>query len=206
MSRIERIQERDGSMTTYKITTSEDGSITKVLHTPDDRPTIIKTNGDELWYDDGVLWKIYSSRDEKTTEHHENGVESIEQWGEVTWYKNGNVHRDGGLPAFENEDGDKRWYVNGELHRDGGLPAIEDADGDREWYVNGCRYRADGLPNVVRGNGDSEWWSNNKLHRDGGLPAVVRANGEVEYWVKGVRTDKQIQPPTREFSGKCVIQ
>ena len=47
------------------------------------------------------------------------------------------IHRDEGLPAVEGVGG-KEWWVNGQLHRDGGLPA----DGGKEWFVNGqyCRF------------------------------------------------------------------
>jgi hypothetical protein len=41
------------------------------------------------------------------------------------------------------ENGYKYWCVNGELHRDGGLPAIEGANGDKAWYVAGVRYYPD---------------------------------------------------------------
>ena len=63
--------------------------------------------------------------------------------------KNGQIHRDGDLPAFERANGDKFYYKEGKLHRDGDLPAIEYACGDKEYCKNG------------------------KLHRDGDKPAVV---------------------------------
>ena len=53
--------------------------------------------------------------------------------GNVKWFKNGKLHREGG-PAIESE-GTKGWWINGERHREDG-PAIEWASGDKEWYIN----------------------------------------------------------------------
>jgi hypothetical protein len=77
------------------------------------------------------------------------------------------------------------WYVNGELHRDNGLPAIEWANGDKEWYVNGKCHRDGGLPAIIFSNGTKEWYQNGKLHRDGGLPAVVRSDGNMLWYKDG---------------------
>ena len=60
--------------------------------------------------------------------------------GTKSYYKNGERHRDGDLPAIEDIDGTKKYYKNGELHRDGDLPAIEYANGDKEYYKNGIQY------------------------------------------------------------------
>ena len=38
--------------------------------------------------------------------------------------------------CFVNSDGTKSWWLNGELHRDNGLPAYEGADGRKEWWLN----------------------------------------------------------------------
>ena len=50
---------------------------------------------------------------------------------------NGKLHRDGGLPAVEHNNGFKSWWINGKRHRDGGLPAVENANGTKEWWING---------------------------------------------------------------------
>ena len=60
--------------------------------------------------------------------------------GDMEWSANGQLHRDGGLPAVKRANGYKAWWVNGKLHRDGGLPAREFADGSKSWYLNGVRY------------------------------------------------------------------
>jgi hypothetical protein len=54
------------------------------------------------------------------------------------WYnEEGQLHREGDLPAIEYADGDKWWYINGQLNREGGKPAVEWADGGKAWYING---------------------------------------------------------------------
>jgi len=60
--------------------------------------------------------------------------------GDMEWSVNGQLHRDGGLPAVKRANGYKAWWVNGKLHREGGLPAREFADGSKSWYLNGVRY------------------------------------------------------------------
>ena len=57
--------------------------------------------------------------------------------GDKNWVRNGEYHRDDGLPAIETATGTKIWYVNGERHREGGLPAIEYANGTKQWWVMG---------------------------------------------------------------------
>ena len=60
----------------------------------------------------------------------------VDEDGNTFWYnQQGQLHREGGLPAFEGADGGKEWMVNGQLHREGGLPACEYADGGKEWWV-----------------------------------------------------------------------
>jgi hypothetical protein len=79
--------------------------------------------------------------------------------GSRFWYKEGNRHRAGDLPAVEYASGTLCWYKDGKLHRDGDLPAVEYANSPRYWYKDG------------------------KLHRDGDLPAVEYASGD-RYWYK----------------------
>jgi len=73
------------------------------------------------------------------------------------WYRNGNIHREGG-PAVIYLNGTKEWYQNGLRHREGG-PAIERADGVKAWYQNGLRHREDG-PARELPDGRKRWWIN----------------------------------------------
>jgi len=87
----------------------------------------------------------------------------VDKNGTVRWYnQQGQLHREGGLPAIERADGSKQWHFNGQLHREGGLPAIEFADGGKEWLVNGQFHREGGLPAVEFADGTKEWYVNGK--------------------------------------------
>jgi len=82
-------------------------------------------------------------------------------FGSTYWYnQQGQLHREGGLPAFEGADGGKEWLVNGQRHREGGLPAIEFADGGKVWHFNGQLHREGGLPAIERADGSKEWYVN----------------------------------------------
>jgi len=84
-------------------------------------------------------------------------------YGSIKVWKNkdGQFHRDGGLPAIEFANGNKFYYKNGKNHRDGvDLPAIEFANGDRSYFRNGV------------------------LHRSGNKPAVITKTS-YEYWIDG---------------------
>ena len=67
--------------------------------------------------------------------HREDGPAIERNYGDKTWFSNGERHREDG-PAVEASDGSKSWWLNGELHREDG-PAVEYADGDKEWWLNG---------------------------------------------------------------------
>ena len=54
--------------------------------------------------------------------------------------KEGQLHRDGDLPAVIYANGAKYWWKNGQLHRDGDKPAIIFANGEEEYYNNGVQY------------------------------------------------------------------
>jgi hypothetical protein len=57
--------------------------------------------------------------------------------GDQAWYKEGEVHRDGDLPAIILSNGDQYWYKEGEVHRDGDLPAIIRSNGNQYWCKEG---------------------------------------------------------------------
>ena len=57
-------------------------------------------------------------------------------WGNVEYYKNGVLHRDGDLPAVISARGDLEYYKNGRRHRDNG-PAVIRKNGVCSWYKNG---------------------------------------------------------------------
>jgi len=109
------------------------------------------------------------------------------------WYKDGDLHREGGLPAIEWVSGDKYWYENGHIHREGGLPAIKCGEGNK-WYERGVLHREGGLPAIEWGEGNKWWYVNGKLHREGGLPAVELSDGTKEWWIRGTRhTERRVK-------------
>ena len=101
----------------------------------------------------------------------------------------GQLHRDGGLPAIEWSDGLKWYWVNGKPHRDGGLPAIEYADGTKEYWVNNQRHRDGGLPAYEEADGYEAYLVHDQLHNING-PATVTARGYCEYWLRGHRVSE----------------
>lgn len=108
--------------------------------------------------------------------------------GDVFWYKDGQLHREGG-PAIEYVNGGKTWWLNGKRHREDG-PALEYPDGRREWYRNGMQHREYG-PAVEHPDGHREWWFNNQLHREDG-PAIEWENGEKHWFIHGLEfTEKE---------------
>lgn len=108
----------------------------------------------------------------------------MDKEGNQHWYFHWKPHRDEGLPAYVNAHGTtKKWYRFGDLHREGDLPAIEWEDGGVEYYKRGMRHRENG-PAIIRANGDMDWYVNDQLHREDG-PARVRPNGKDEYWLNG---------------------
>ena len=73
-------------------------------------------------------------------------TQDIDEHGNIEWKnKAGELHRTNG-PAIEWADGGKFWYCNGELHRDGDLPAVEFANGKVEYWRHGIEgFPSDGV-------------------------------------------------------------
>ena len=103
--------------------------------------------------------------------------------GKQRWYQNGLTHRDNDLPAVITEEGDQTWYKNGFKHRDNDLPAKINANGDKYWYQNGFHYRDNDLPAIIRTCGEKVWYKNGLIHRDNDLPAITYPTGS-RYWFK----------------------
>lgn len=98
------------------------------LHRDNDLPAVIRTNGDQEWYQNDQL-------------HRDNDLPAIIQNGDQLWYKHGVIHRDNDLPAFVWANGYQGWYQDGLLHRENGLPAIIYMNGTKKrWYYLGYNY------------------------------------------------------------------
>jgi hypothetical protein len=114
--------------------------------------------------------------------HSYNDLPAVKpmDWNEGEWCKDGQRHRDGGLPAIVYGDW-RDWWVDGKRHRDDGLPAVERTH-VQEWWVDGQRHRDDGLPAVVS-NKEQEWWVDGKLlHRVATAKVDIRAKLDHMGW------------------------
>ena len=103
-------------------------------------------------------------------------------------YKPSEVHSFNDEPAFINEHGIKTWFRYGDIHRDGDLPARDWNNGIFDWYKNDKKHRVNG-PARLWPNGREEWYFEGDKHREDG-PAVVLGknetyNGEDLWWYKG---------------------
>lgn len=130
---------------------------------------------------------LHNASVEKTADGQPYEIDYDYAKGAKTWSINGQLHREGDLPAFEGKDGSKGWFLNGKRHREGDLPAVEYDDGSKEWWVNGKKHRDGDLPASINCLGDKVWWKNGERHRDGDLPAVEYPDGQKEWWNGGKR-------------------
>ena len=118
-----------------------------------------------------------------------------DEYGRVSYYKNGLLHREDG-PAREFPSGDKLWFINNKPHRIDG-PAHDRADGVKIWYFNGAVHREDG-PAYEHPSGRKEWIVHGKLHREDG-PAIEDPQKGDEWWFKGIK-----YPSKEDFPGDRV--
>ena len=126
----------------------------------------------------------------------------IDEEGSTRWYRDGRLHRDGDLPAFEGIRGVECWYKDGRLHRDNNLPAVVYKGRPQEYHFEGQQYvyrvsngvkatynmsellhSINDMPANEYPDGTKEWYQDGRLHRDGDLPAIEWANGN-KSWLK----------------------
>lgn len=108
--------------------------------------------------------------------------------------KNGYLHRDHDLPAYEHKvNGKQIWYKHGVVHREGGKPAeVVRKNGklrSESYYEHGLLHRINGPAFVNNVHDNKEWYQRGKLHRTDG-PALVHRN-RIEFYING-------RPMTRE--------
>ena len=93
----------------------------------------------------------------------------------VKWFKNGNLHREGG-PAELASGGYFAWYKDGKLHRDGGLPArFGPTYNEILWYEEGRLHRVDGPSTLkfLKTSFEVDWHNQGLPNRLEG-PAIIR--------------------------------
>lgn len=107
--------------------------------------------------------------------------------GSLEWRNaEGQLHREGDLPAFYGANGSEYYYRHGDLHRDGDNPAIICPRGNTEYWKHGLRHRDGDKPAVIWNDGTQIFYKNDKLHRLGG-PAYITGKGWCEWYVDGVQ-------------------
>ena len=110
-----------------------------LLHSFNDQPAMIESDGRMLWYDHGDL-----SRG--------NDLPAVVIIGEhYEWWTAGIPGRDGDRPAVVTRMA-KEWIVNDQLHREGGQPAVIWYNGDMDYFEKGMQHRDNAPAVVVRGH------------------------------------------------------
>jgi hypothetical protein len=129
--------------------------------------------------------------------------------GTVTYYMDGDIHRDHDSPAVVTQDGDQHWYRHGIRHRAGGRPAVMFANGDKQYWVKGVLHRDGDCPAIENAHGSElEWYKHGVLHREGDQPAVSRINtafSKREWWRHGLRHRDPARGPAVMF-GDILVQ
>ena len=88
------------------------------------------------------------------------------------------------------KDGTERHYLNGELHREGDLPAVITSKGGMVWYQKGMRHREGDLPADIWPNGSRFWFSNGELHRTNG-PAITFYDEYKSWFLNGIELTEE---------------
>ena len=117
--------------------------------------------------------------------HSYGDVPSVDEGGNQTWYRDGQLHRGGDLPAVIQEDGTQLWYQDGEQHRDGDLPAEIWVSGEQRWCKYGNRHRDGDLPAEIWKDGSQFWYKDGRLQRDWDLPAMIDTDGGQHWYKRG---------------------
>lgn len=106
------------------------------LHSYNDEPAVIYTNGDKIWYKDGK-------------QHRDNDQPAVILVdGHKEWWVDGKRHRDNDQPAIIYKSGTQIWYKDGKRHRDNDLPAFICPDGSKYWYKDGVRITTSTVTNI----------------------------------------------------------
>jgi len=116
-----------------------------------------------------------------------NGVKHLKivsSKNDIIYTVNGEIHREGDLPAIIYYGVGSFWFKNNQPHRDNDLPACEFINETKEWHYLGKIHR-DGKPAIIFKNPlDSEWFLNGVYHRENDLPAKIYhfSGGVLQKW------------------------
>jgi hypothetical protein len=104
-------------------------------------------------------WAGYYNENNRLS--RDDGPAFIYANGSEAWWKDGKMHRPGGLPAASYTKGDKQlmWLENGEFHNEKGPAIILRKTGEKKWFLRDKEYDT-----------EYEWWlAVNQLRRDRSL-------------------------------------
>ena len=118
-------------------------------------------------YAEKELAKYLPASPELMAQYRDGSHTEKDNNGNLWWFQNDQVHRDGDKPAFIGANGSLSWYLNGQLHRDGDKPARIYAD--------------DSLV----------WWQNDQIHRICG-PAIIRVDGRFDWGINGENITQEV--------------
>lgn len=119
--------------------------------------------------------------------HNDAGPAEKRANGAQLYYRRGQLHREGGMPAFQGLTGTKKYAIDGKYHRLGGEPAVVWSSGPyrHEWWVNGE------VQKVITKDGTTKWFAPGATDRDKALlhrtdgPAITHPNGSIQYFLNG---------------------
>lgn len=141
---------------------------------------------------------------------HRNGdLPAVTQYnGTLTYYKNGYQHRDRSAtgesqPAYISKD-ETRYYFQGHLHNDNDQPAVIRITGTIIYYNHGYMHRDHDQPAIIFFDGTLEYYHRGNLHRDNDLPARIYANGTLEYYYHGERHRDGDQPAVIDVTTRSI--
>lgn len=175
----------------------------------DGKPAFIKFTGNkvicEKYIKNGLLHNEKAPAEVNYKTHYHGGSYTTKLYSE-SWYKNGQLHREGDNPAFIRYSNNyvdlptlEMYYKNGVITRDKKPAKIDynfrncELIKNEYYYKDGQYHRGNDLPAVITrdDNGNiikQEWYKNGLKHRDGNKPSYIamRSNGgvECEKWCK----------------------
>ena len=173
----------------------------------EDGPAIIDVNGNQSWYRNGLLHRLwlpaYINVDGSLYEYyfygklHRTDGPARKVFNEDEWWLNGvkypteRQYKRVLESCKVSDDGCIIYYKNKKIHRDDNKPAKYDENGAKWYFQNGLLHRDNG-PAIEFLNGYEAWFQNGKRHRTDG-PAINNVEmNYFEYWLNGIKLSKDV--------------
>lgn len=175
----------------------------------DNKPAFIQFTGNKIickkYFKNGLLHNDKEPAEANYKVHYRGGTYIVKLYSE-SWYKNGQLHRDGDNPAFVRYSNNyvdlptlEIYYKNGVITREKKPAKIDyqfkhcDRIKNEYYYKDGQYHRGNDLPAVIlRDENDNiakqEWYKDGLKHREGNKPSYIATNSngrvECEKWYK----------------------